>query len=365
MKKFNANTMAVFSSMNTNYEEMNNLMQDFALGREIYDAESDRRISKAEANATILDFSRKVLGITDPKDAVEVRRSVRDNGRQWFDIIEDTVDVAVSVGIKENDWFNELVETKTINYHDRQDYWLTEEDAILMVAKAGTSHHDHTPQRLAAGQPITIPTELYVVKVTADINRFIAGQEDWNKLIEAITKAYIKEIQTQVYGQIAVAVSQLPANFKKTGNLIKAQLDSIIDNVSMANDGAEVVLMATRAGITEINNIANVQYISDFQKDNYANTGSIGIYEGCRIVPIPNRFADKSLSTKAFADQILIMPVIGEGGRFIKLIEEGGTEISEVLERNEKYISDLRTYEVQRRMGVGVVLGKKFGSWVL
>ena len=72
MKNFSEHTKAVFAAMNTDYEAMNNLMQDVALGREIYDAENDRVISKAEANAKILDFSRQILGITDVKDAKEV-----------------------------------------------------------------------------------------------------------------------------------------------------------------------------------------------------------------------------------------------------------------------------------------------------
>ena len=86
-KNFNEHTMAVFAANETNYEEVSNLMTDVALGREIYDAETGRVISKAEANAKILDFSRQVLGITDVKDRKEVRRAIRDNGRQWYDII--------------------------------------------------------------------------------------------------------------------------------------------------------------------------------------------------------------------------------------------------------------------------------------
>jgi len=162
-KKFKENTIAVFAAMNTDYDSMNNLMQDLALGKEIYDAESERVITKAEANTKILDFSRQVLGITNVKDAKEVRRAMRDNGREWFDIIEDTVDKVIEVGLKENDWFNELVEYKTIAYGDRQDFILEEADAILSVAKAGTSHNDHYLQRLRQGQNISIPTDLYVV----------------------------------------------------------------------------------------------------------------------------------------------------------------------------------------------------------
>lgn len=364
MKNFNEHTMAVFSAMNTNYDEMNNLMQDLALGREIYDAESDRKISKAEANAKILDFSRQILGITDIKDATEVRRAWRDNGRQWFDIIEDTVNVAVTVGLQENDWFNELVESKTIGYHDRQDFYV-ENDAILSVAKAGTSHHDHVLQRLGAGQPISIPTELHVVKVGADINKYIAGQVDWTKLIDAITTAYIADIQKDVFAQVAVAVNQLPATFKGTGTLNKTQFDNIIENVSLANNGAEVVLMATRAGVGAINGIQTVQYIADFQKDNHANSGSIGIYEGNRVIFVPNRFSDNTMTSKIFADQIMILPVIGDAGKFIKYIEEGDIMISEIMDRDSKYTSDIQTYEVQRRYGTGVVLGRKFGAWTL
>lgn len=364
MKNFSEHTKAVFAAMETNYDEINNLMQDVALGREIYDSKSDRKISKAEANAKILDFSRKILGIDDIKNATEVRRAIRDNGRQWFDIIEDTVNVAVAVGLQENDWFNELVERKTIGYHDRQDFYV-ENDAILSVAKAGTSHHDHVLQRLGVGQTISIPTELHVVKVGADINKYIAGQVDWAKLVDAITTAYIADIQKDVFSQVAVAVNQLPATFKGTGNLVKASFDNIIENVSLANNGAEVVLMATRAGVNAINGIQTVQYIADFQKDNHANSGSIGIYEGNRVVVIPNRFTDNTMTSKIFADQIMIVPVIGDAGKFIKYVEEGDIMISEIMDRDSKYTSDLQTYEVQRRYGTGVVLGRKFGAWTL
>lgn len=362
MRNFSEHTKAVFAAMDTDYDSMNNLMQDVALGRELCDG--DRKISKAEANQKILDFSRQVLGITDMRDSTEVRRAWRDHGREWFDIIEDTVNIAVEIGLQQNDWFNQLVESKTIAYHDRQDFY-TETEALLSVATAGTSHHDHPLQRLGAGQKVTIPTELHVIKVGADINRFIVGQEDWSRLVDAITKAYIADIQNKVYAQVAVAVGQLPAAFKGTGTLAKASLDNIIENVSMANNGADVIIMATRAGISAITGISNVQWAADFQKDNLANTGSIGIYEGTRLIEIPNRFKNQNdYSTKVFADQIVILPVIGDDGKFIKYIEEGDIQILEKTERGD-YLSDLQTYEVQRRYGVGVVLGRKFGSWVL
>jgi hypothetical protein len=365
MKNFNTRVMGIFSANGTDYDAMNNLMQDVALGREIYDAESDRVISKAEASAKILDFSRQVLGITDVKDAKQVRRALRDNGRDWFDIIEDTVDKTIEVGLKNSDWFNELVESKSISYGDRQDFVVTTNDALLSVAKAGTSHNDHILQRLKAGQTITIPTELYVVKVGADINKYILGDVEWDKLINAIAKAFEVKIQEQCYAEIAATVATLPSQFKGTGTLVKANFDNIIEAVSAANDGAEVVIMGTKSALSKITAIADVNWAATAQKDNMMNSGLIGIYEGTRLVTIPNRYKDATLSQFVFpTNQLFIMPVIGDEGKFIKYVEEGDTQILEWMDRKD-YLSDIQAYQVSRRWGVGVVLGRYFGNWTI
>ncbi len=183
MKKFfNERINSVFEKHGVDCESINQLMTDLYLGREIFDAESNRVITKAEATDKIYQFSLDVLGITDVKNKKEVNRAIRDNGQAWFDIIADTVDVAIELGFKDSDWFNDLVETKNIKYGDRQDF-VIEDDAILSVAKGGTSHHDHIIQRLPAGTVETIPTALYVVKVGADINKYVVGQVDWISLL--------------------------------------------------------------------------------------------------------------------------------------------------------------------------------------
>ena len=360
---FSERVNSVFAEMDTNYDEMNTLMQDVVLGREIFD--DGRVVSKAEANARILDFSRKVLGITDANDRKEVRRALRDNGREWLDIIEDTVTVAIEAGFTASMWFDNLVETKTIAYGDRQDFYV-ENDSILSVAKAGTSHHDHIMQRIGAGQPITIPTALYVVKVGADINKYVAGQLDWTKLVAKIAEAYTAKIQETVYAAVANAYQSLPvqtASFIGTGTLVKANFDAIIENVSAANGGAPVVLMGTKAALANLSSLVPVNWIADGQKDNFANSGLIGIYEGNVLVEIPQRFTDKTLTSKIFpSNVIMIMPKLED--KFVKLVDEGDTQILEKTERGD-YLSDIQSYEVQRRFGVGVVIGRQFGQWTI
>lgn len=378
---FSEHVNSVFNAMETNYDSMNALMQDVALGREIYDAETDRVITKREANDKIYKFSLQVLGIENVHDKKQVRRAFRDHGREWFDIIEDTIDTKIAYGFADDMWFNQLVDQRNIAYGDRQDFYI-EQDAVLSVAKAGTSHHDHIIQRLPVGQTISIPTELYVVKVGADINKYIVGQVDWTALVDAISKAFMVQIQTEVYAEVSTAASTLPVQtgFVGTGTLsssTKANFDAIIENVIAANDGASVVIMGTKSGLAKISAIADVTYsgslIATAQKDSVMNTGHIGMYEGTALVEIPNRFATKlplsgsglSLPNKLFdPTKLYIIPAVGDAGKFVKFVDEGDTEILEKTERGD-YVSDIMTYEVQRRFGVGSVVGRYFGQWTL
>lgn len=366
---FSAHVMNVFSAHKTDAECMTNLMTDLALGREIYDANGNV-ISKAEANDKVRSFCLDILEIGDNKDYKTIKRGWEDHHKEWFRVIEDTVDNVIEVGIQENEWFEDLVERKTLNYYDRQDFYI-DTDSILAVAKAGVSHHTHPLQRLGKGRTISITPDLYVVKVGADINRYITGQEDWARLVNAIAIAFMKKIQSEVYAAVDTAAALLPVGgtgFVNTGTLsaaTKSAFDEIIANVGDANDHAEVVIMGTKTALQKLNALGDVNWISNLAKDSVYNTGRMGLYEGTRLVEIPNRFEDRTLTTKVFSDKkLLIVPIIGNAGKFVKVIDEGTVEFTHT-ERDEKYTSDLMTAEVQRRFGVGVVIGHQFGQWTI
>lgn len=362
---FSAHVMSVFNEMETDYDAMNNLMTDVALGKVVFDEESGREISKAEAEAKILDFSRKVMKISDIRDRKHVRRAVRDNARAWFDCIEDTLSVTVKAGLEASEWFQILVEEKTINYGDRQDFY-AEDDGVLAVSKIGESHHDHILQRLMSGQHYSIPVYRWGVKIGEDVNKYILGETSWEKMVSAITKAFILKIQEEVYAEVKKAVTSLPADkFKKSGDLVKEQFDEIIENVSSIN-GTDVIIMGTKTALKKLNKLTEVDWISASQKEQVANTGILGSYEGVKLIEIPQRFKDKTLTTKLFSDkELYIIP--NTDNRFIKFVDEGDQEITEVTEKGEANgrQDDLMTLETQRRFGVAAVLAKHFGAWIM
>lgn len=372
-KNFSQHVLNVFANHKTTYEQISQLMKDVALGREIYDEATGRVITKSEANEKIHAFSCEVLGITKDMSKKEMRRALRDHGREWFDIIEDTVDEYISVGFDGNEWFNDLVESKNIAYGDRQDF-IADKDTVLAIAKMGESHHDHILQRVGKNAPISIPTARYGVKIGEDINKYIIGQTQWTEMVAAIAKAFIKLIQQLVYAEISNLSSKLPAAVVGSGALsstpaIKQAFDDIIEAVSAANDGADVVIMGTKNALKKITALADVQWAAKEQRDSVAQTGTIGIYEGTRLVEIPQRFSDKSLAAtaKLMSDKKLVFLAVGSGDKPIKFIDEGDTEITEVTDKGEAggRWDDLMSYEVQRRLGVGTVLGRIMGEWTL
>ncbi len=368
MINFSAHVMSVFEEMKTDYEAMSNLMTDLALNHALFDAEAGRELTHAEANETIREFSKKVLQINDIRDRKAVRRAIRDNGRALYDILEDTLDISVATGLQEAEWFNALVEQKTINYGDRQDFY-AEDDGVLAVAKVGESHHDHILQRLTAGQRYSIPTARYGVAIGADLNKFLLGETNWEKMVAAITKAFILKIQMEVFAEVKKAVASLPVDtFKGTGALgqaTKEKFDAIIENVGSVN-GSDVVIVGTKTALKKLNALSDVNYISAAQKEAVAKTGMLGDYEGTILVEVPQRFTDKTLTTRLFADdELYILPNIDN--KFIKFVDEGDTEITEVTEKGAANgrTDDIKSYEVQRRLGVATVMAKNFGAWSL
>ena len=372
---FSSRVLTIFEEFKTDHEAMTSLMTDLALGREIYDAESERVITKAEAEATVLDFSRKVLGITpemiERKDRRAIERAYRDNKREWFDILEDTIDITLTVGLQANEWFNSLAETINIGYGDRQDF-IAEQKSYLAVATVGTSHHDHIMQRLKPGERYSIPTERHAVKVGADINKYILGQVEWDKFVAAIDEAYILDIQNKILAAVDTAIGRLPAPTEFVGNgdlaTNKQSFLEVTDNVADANGTTGVVVMGTRAALRSVMNIIDTNWISAQQKDDRADYGIVATAEGITLARIPNRYKDSTYANgKVFDDKKLYIFATGDTNKFIKVVEEGGAYLDEVMDRSAStgYMQDIQSFEVQRIYGAGVVPGYVFGAWTL
>jgi hypothetical protein len=360
---FDARTLNVFTEMKTTYDEVKNLMFD------LYKNDLEDGISKRDAEDTLREMSLKIFGLTKDSSKRERSRAYRDYGRQWFDVIEEVVDWTVTTGLKDNEWFNVLVNYKNLNEGDENLFVNEADEVILSVARMGKRHHDTMLQRLPEGTTYQIETDVYGAAVGGDIDRYLIGQEDWTKLVDAITTAFTTKIQEVILAEILEAPKKLPVQdgFVESGALNtvnRKKFNKVLQNVSVANDNADVVIMGTMVGLQDLENLINIDWIADSQKESVANLGRLGNYGRYQLIEIPQRFARNDVTKTMYDDNKLWIFASGDN-KLVDMVDVGETIIDEITDRGEanSNIADLMKYEVQREFGVATRLGRYFGSW--
>ena len=362
---FNNRVMNVFSEMGTSYDEVKNLMFD------LYKGELSEGITKTEAENKIREVSLKIFGLSKDSSKRDRIRAYEDHGRQFFDVIEEITDWTVSTGLKENEWFTALVNYRNLADGDENLFYNEHEEVILSIARMGKRHHDTMLQRLPEGSTYSVETDLYGAAVGADIDRYLLGQDDWTKLIDAITKAFVVKVQELIFTEILAAPAKLPVQtgFVETGALAEGtrkKFNKMLQNVSVANDNADVVIIGTMVGLQELENLIKVDWISDGQKNDKAAMGRLGSYGRYQLIEIPQRFAKNDVTRDMYDDNKLWIFASGDT-KLVDMIDVGETLINEITERGEANgrMDDIMKYEVQRELGVATRLGKFFGSWTI
>ena len=122
--------------------EIKNLMFDLSTGRSIYDAESEREISAAEANETLKRFCIEELGLTEKATEREIKRALKSQkGQELFQVIEEILDEKIATGWKDDEFFDQFVEIRNLADGDKNEFW-TQKDIILNLEKVSGDHHD-------------------------------------------------------------------------------------------------------------------------------------------------------------------------------------------------------------------------------
>ena len=167
----------------------------------------------------------------------------------------------------------------------------------------------------------------------------MAGKVDWAAFVQKIYEAYDKKFNDMIYPAVMEAGTKvLPTSqFCKTGALTestKASLIELVEDVQMAN-GCEAVIMGTKTALAKLSQLVETQWITDSMKEERHTTGRIGLWEGIRLVEIPQAFANND-TTKKLVDntKLLVMPVADN--KFVKVFNEG-----DIVRAYELYAGDI------------------------
>lgn len=353
----NADTRDVFADKDQT--EFSQLMQETAAG-------TQQDVSNNEANDKIREVMFEILGVDADCSRKELRKAIRRHKIDVFEVLEETVENLLVSGWGNNPFFKEFVEIKSLNIGDTNEFYVPD-DSILTVAEISGNHHNLFRQKMGEGSTFSVKTGWYGIKIYAEYELFMSSKVDWAMFIQKIYEAFDKKTNDMIYQSVMSSGDKVipTAQFNKTGALTEATKDEFIEltqDVEAAN-GVEIVIMGTRSALSKLNSLSEVAWISDEMKNERRTTGRLALWEGIRLVEIPQSFAPNDTSKKLVDNsKLLIMPVADN--RFIKVYNEGDAQIKEISDGTTNMDKTIE-YEYQLKMGIATVIKRKFGMWTI
>lgn len=92
-------------------------------------------------------------------------------------------------------------------------------------------------------------------------------------------EAYDLYIKNTIFDTMVGYANSIPAMWKRTGTLTDTGLREFCMLISTAT-GMPVRIMGTRPALANVNNLQNVNYISNDMKNEHYRTGALGMWEG-------------------------------------------------------------------------------------
>lgn len=281
-------------------------------------------------------------------------QAFRRNNIVMFEIIEEIVNTTIGEDVLNSPFIDAFVEVKNRALGDTTAFY--SEGGLLSVAAFAGNHWDTNRQALDLGEEITLPKEWFYIHVYEELERFLLGITPLEKMLDKIYKSINKYIQDRLYAQFQNVATAVPAEFSATGNSEEA-VGNLCDLVQAAGGYSSLTIAGTKGALRKLANIIPDKMFADTQKEAKANTGSIGEWEGNKLMVIPQTLKSGTFEL-ALDDSMLF--IMGGDSKPIKLEFIGDTR-SDMDTTGKKNNDQTVDIQVQTRMGMGLVLSPYFG----
>lgn len=310
--------------------------------------------SKSEANDVLRKAFLELMG-TDKPDAKAFRR----HKVEIFEILEETLTVLITEGFVGNNFFERFVEIRDLNLGDKNSF-VVERPSILSVAKIANGTWDLRRQSLGENAEFSITTSTYGISVGMDFLTFLAGRQDWNKLIAKISEAVENKIQGEIYTSFIGGMAYLPTEFKHTGSFSSTVMDGIIQHVQAANGGADVIIVGTKKAINSMTGVADITWSDAMKVEKNAN-GILRTWNGNAVVELKQIHTAGTFSFAIDDTKLLVLP---GNTQPVKLVKEGTPLIREVSDGTTNLDMSM-DYSFIFQYGVGVIFDRYIGSYTI
>lgn len=283
-------------------------------------------------------------------------QAYRRNNIVMFEIIEEIVNTTIAEDVLESPFIDAFVEVKNRALGDKTAFY--SEGGLLSVASFSGDHWDTNRQSIDLGEEFTLPKEWIFIHVYDELERFLLGITTLEKLTDKVYKSINKYIQDRLYAQFQNVSNSVPSEFSASGNSEDA-LGKLCDLVQAAGGYASLTIAGTKAALRKLVDIVPDKTFANSQKEAKANTGSIGEWEGNKLMVIPQTLKSGTFELALSDKQLFIM---GGDVKPIKLEFIGDTR-SDMDTTGKKYNDMTMDMQVQTCMGIGMLLPPYFGMF--
>ena len=331
----------------TNFTQQEQQVFDLALdlARDDYSAHIDNeKVTKKDLE----NYLRKTIQ-EDILKGKTLYQAFRRNNIVMFEIIEEIVNVTIGENVLESPFIDSFVEVKNRALGDKSAFY--SEGGLLSVATFAGNHWDTNRQAIDLGSEITLPKEWIYIHVYEELERFLIGITPLEKLIDKVYLSINKYIQDRLYAQFQNVANAIPSDFSSNGNS-EAAVGGLCDKVAAAGGYASLTIAGTKGALRKLAGIVPDKMFSNSQKEAKAATGSIGEWEGNKLMVIPQTLQSGTFNLALNDSQLFIL---GGDTKPIKLEVIGDTRSD--MDTTGKKNNDMTIdFQVQTLIGMGLVL---------
>lgn len=284
-------------------------------------------------------------------------RDMQNALQKTYEILEEVIDVTVNDAWASNDFFKEVAEFRNVFLGDSPTFVINDPSWVVVNHFSGNTWNTER-QKYGKKGSVTIPTSWFFAHVYDDYERFLTGAVTIEELVTSLTNAFTRHVDTMITNAFMDAGTGLPSEFLHSGTLTTDDMLDLIQMVSIYSQ-QPVSIYGTSVALSRLNALAEVKYSDEMANELYT-TGRLGYWMGNRIVQIPQSFVP---NTYQYAMPNDVLYVIPSGIAPIKVVDEGETRALQL--GFEETIDQTIDYQMQRKLGVGVVIGSIFGKYTI
>ena len=332
-------------------------MKIFDLANDLARGDFSLHVDKEKVTRKDLeDYLRNTIN-NDILKGATLYQAYRRNNIVLFEIIEEIVNLTISNDFVDIPFIDNFVEFKNRALGDKT-AWYSEGKSYVTVASFAGNHWDTNRESLDAGEEYTLEKEWVYIHVYDEFERFLLGIASLERLTDVIYKSFNKYIKERTYVMFQSIMDVVPAEFTKNGNSEEA-VGELCDLVQAAGGYSNLTIAGTKGALRKLGAIVPDKYFADSQKEAKASTGTIGEWEGNRLMVIPQVIKQGTFELALDNDVIFIM---GGDVKPIKVEFIGDTRTQNVTDHR---INNDMTYDlqVQTQFGCGFELPMAFGRF--